>query len=262
MRQKSYPYRVANWTKRSRYSYLAKLGNDGIAWEFLRRRPDYQQDWDELQRLRPKAKSLQERLIASSDEPGDEMYAYRAEAARRAAKWHLLTMVDPYQAAPRGEPFPWWQSKRTAYQSATRIGRSHPEALRSYPETFEFYAVNLALPMQPQLSKIMRDSEKRRKARGIVPLPPAKERFGRWPHYIRALDAEAAGIGTTRIHREIGKHLTGVSSDPAEFILSARSASESYRSILATSRVQNTSAAPLKTKTRRSVPKRPLTPFD
>ena len=47
------PTRQPDWRNRSHYDYTASLSRQGWAWEFLRRNPDYRQDFDRMMREHP-----------------------------------------------------------------------------------------------------------------------------------------------------------------------------------------------------------------
>jgi len=79
---------IKNWKDKSEYEYLKKAEGYQWRWEFLRRNPEYQVDWDEL------VESYQQKT--GNENPPDLMNAIDRECRPVALlkKWGLIYMVD------------------------------------------------------------------------------------------------------------------------------------------------------------------------
>ena len=73
---------MPNWRERSEYEYIDQLTNHQKAWEYLRRSPDYRDDWNGYYSLPAK----------------DKGYAMSHSLAKG---WHLEQMVDPLDDHPQ-----------------------------------------------------------------------------------------------------------------------------------------------------------------
>ena len=78
------------------YDYILELNDSEVAWEFLRRNPDYQQDV-----LRYQAGLVRPRAMAS----GQNVW-FDAQHTMAACRWGLSRFVDPASRAPEA-PIDW-----------------------------------------------------------------------------------------------------------------------------------------------------------
>ena len=51
MSDEDYPYHIKNWKTAKEYPSLTKMNGVALAWEFLRRNPDYQKDFDDFSKV-------------------------------------------------------------------------------------------------------------------------------------------------------------------------------------------------------------------
>ena len=139
-----------------------------LAWEFLRRNPEYQKDFDRFQKLKsPSSKSkLQKKWL-----PG----------------LPVLKLFDPKDNQPRG--------LKLALTHAPRFYVPHGKGMVSTESLYKgdvFVAFNLNIPIKRQLDKTGKFLEKERKKQKIKPLKNTPKRDA-LIRYLRILDAKADG---------------------------------------------------------------------
>ena len=161
-----YPYLIKDFTKPKQYPDPKKKNGAELAWEFLRRNPKYQKDFDKIKKLKSSsAKSkLQQKWL-----PGRPM----------------LKLFDPKDNKPRG--------LKLALTHTPRFHVPKGKGMASIESLYKgdvFVAFNLNIPIQRQLDKTRKFLERERKEQNIKPIEknPQTHLF---PHYWRLLDARA-----------------------------------------------------------------------
>ena len=172
----TYPYPIKDFTKPKQYPDPDKKSSALLAWEFLRRNPKYQEDFDKFKKLKsPSAKrKLQEKWL-----PGI----------------HLLTLFDPKDNQPRGLKLALTHAPRFQVIMSKGTGTAHIESLHKGDV---FVTFNLNVPIKRQLDKTRKFLERERKEQNIKPSEKTQHTH-LFPHYWRLLDATAEDKNTTQL---------------------------------------------------------------
>ena len=143
----SYPYPIKDFTKPKQYPDSDKRSSALLAWEFLRRNPKYQEDFDKFKKLKsPSAKrKLQEKWL-----PGIPS----------------LTLFDPKDNQPRGVKLALTHAPRFQVIMSKGTGTAHIESLYKGDV---FVTFNLNVPIQRQLDKTRKFLERERKEQSAWP---------------------------------------------------------------------------------------------
>jgi hypothetical protein len=163
-----YPYPIKDFTKPKQYPDPDKKSSSLLAWEFLRRNPKYQEDFDKFKKLKsPSAKrKLQEKWL-----PGIP----------------LLTLFDPKDNQPRGVKLALTHAPRFQVIMGKGTGTTPIESLYKGDV---FVTFNLNIPIKRQLDKTRKFLERERKEQKIKPIEKNYQRHI-FPLYCRILDAKA-----------------------------------------------------------------------
>jgi hypothetical protein len=161
-----YPYPIKDFTKPKQYPDPDKKSSSLLAWEFLRRNPKYQEDFDKFKKLKiPSAKrKLQEKWL-----PGIPIF----------------TLFDPTDNQPRG--------LKLALTHAPRFNVIKGKGTANIESLYEggvFVTFNLNIPIKRQLEKTRKFLQKERKEQKIKPIEKNYQRK-LFPLYCRILDAKA-----------------------------------------------------------------------
>ena len=164
----TYPYRIKDFTKPKQYPDPKKKNGAELAWEFLRRNPKYQADFDKFKKLKsPSAKSkLQQKWLLGLP---------------------VLKLFDPKDNKPRG--------LKLALTHTPRFHVPKGKGMASIESLYKgdvFVAFNLNIPIKRQLDKTQKFLERERKEQNITPTKKTAQRL-LFPHYWRLLDAKAKG---------------------------------------------------------------------
>lgn len=164
------PAFMPDWRNADTYSYTDGIGYKAWAWEFLRRNADYRDDWSECQ--------------------GD-----MAKAARRAAKFGLITALDPNAPACREDGVFLWWSKKLVADHVVALNRGWiAETLAAMPLKIECLTFDVSKPVDQQLKAaraLLRKLKRARKSGAMKADTKAHKKL--WKDYLRALDARNAG---------------------------------------------------------------------
>lgn len=163
-----YPYHIKDFTKPKQYPDPDKKSSALLAWEFLRRNPKYQEDFDKFKKLKSQStkRKLQEKWL-----PGIP----------------LLTLFDPKDNQPRGV--------KLALTHAPRFHVPKGKGMASIESLYKgdvFVTFNLNIPIKRQLDKTQKFLERERKEQNIKP-NKKNQHTHLFPHYWRLLDATAEG---------------------------------------------------------------------
>ena len=163
-----YPYPIKDFTKPKQYPDSDKKSGAELAWEFLRRNPKYQEDFDKIKKLKSSlAKSkLQQKWL-----PGRPM----------------LKLFDPKDNKPRGLKLALTHAPRFQVIMSKGTGTTHIESLYKGDV---FVTFNLNVPIKRQLDKTRKFLERERKEQKIKPIEKNYQRHI-FPLYCRILDAKA-----------------------------------------------------------------------
>lgn len=237
-----------DWQKIGDYNYTKNLGREGWAWEFLRRNPDYIDDyktyrqtffeleskygpWNsadkEAWRKDPKSHFFvpgkndgesitqwRERCYASGCEP--KIYCLESWHAK---KWQLARMYSPECPYSPQIQFtdPW--PKIISYDSLDDYFYTPDEPhapAQQVPEKC-LLGFDLTLPIGRQLKEaktILTKAQKCLQENKSIPSTKTKEHSALWDTYLRILDAKKTGTGASDI--EIAKKLfpNDIGADP------------------------------------------------
>ena len=161
-----YPYPIKDFTKPKQYPDPDKRSSALLAWEFLRRNPKYQEDFDKFKKLKsPSAK----RKFLEKWLPG----------------LPLLTLFDPKDNQPRGLKLALTHAPRFAVPKGKGFGN-----IESLYKGDVFVTFNLNVPIKRQLDKTQKFLERQRKEQKIKPIEKNYQRQ-LFPLYCRILDAKA-----------------------------------------------------------------------
>ena len=161
-----YPYPIKDFTKPKQYPDPDKRSGALLAWEFLRRNPKYQEDFDKFKKLKsPSSKrKFQEKWL-----PGIP----------------TLTLFDPKDNQPRGLKLALIHAPR--FNVIKGKGTANIESLYGGGV---FVTFNLNIPIKRQLDKTRKFLERERKEQKIKPIEKNYQRHI-FPLYCRILDAKA-----------------------------------------------------------------------
>ncbi len=163
-----YPYTIKDFRKPKQYPNPEKKNGAELAWEFLRRNPKYQADFDKFKKLKsPSAKSkLQQKWLLGLP---------------------VLKLFDPKDNKPRG--------LKLALTHTPRFHVPKGKGMASIESLYKgdvFVAFNLNIPIKRQLDKTRKFLERERKEQNIKP-NEKNQHTHLFPHYWRLLDATAEG---------------------------------------------------------------------
>ena len=168
------PYRIKDFRKPKQYPNPEKKNGAELAWEFLRRNPKYQEDFDKFKKLKSQTakRKLQEKWL-----PG--LPAFK--------------LFDPKDSRPRGLKLALTHAPRFAVP-----GGKGAATIECLYKGDVFVTFNLNVPIKRQLEKTQKFLEQERKEQNIKPIEknPQTHLF---PHYWRLLDARAEGEHDSQI---------------------------------------------------------------
>jgi len=216
---------LPDWTKPE--DYPAKATDPLWRWEFLRRRPDYREAWDQW-----------EAFFQRDD--GGVVYAITDEPVRMELKFGVSVIYDPRQQL---DEWTAWQLFRDAHgclkpvrSSAQDLRRGADIARREAEEGYNLldieiawqqdmeeackeaglmdYSFNIRKPLKPQIEKafehlLVLQEELHRKEN--TPKPSREL----WPTYLRILDAHDCGVGWGTIGKTLWPTNEGSTKDKA-----------------------------------------------
>ena len=184
---------MPDWRKPDNYPSPDDLNNEEWAWEFLRRNPTYRKEWENLRRAPPPEK--------------DKGGGY-ARAFNKFTAWGLMMPCNPDLSAialrrekgqlPKGSRASHddrllWKKELISVPMIV-LGKDSFDTLAQSPEGVEFLSFNLYRPIDPQLKEAERLIKDIRDILEIdAPKAATKAHRGKFPFYLRALDAELEG---------------------------------------------------------------------
>ena len=100
-----------DWRDPSCYKYTAELTSPQWAWEFLRRHPKYQQDWERWGLETEVPAQTLDRLLSNESPHVAPKTEALVRAAIGAAKYGLNQPLNPSMVPRAGDPFPVWRKE-------------------------------------------------------------------------------------------------------------------------------------------------------
>ena len=164
-----YPYPIKNWKTAKEYPSPTKMNGVSLAWEFLRRNPEYQKDFDDFSKVAPGIK-------------------YNHVRKKIMEKWFLNPptksfVPNPLDDKPKGLGL-FFDKYPRCYQTITNNPTKYPND--------KVVVFNLKIPLERQLKEAKKFLKKELKESKIKPREssPVKHALLR---YLRVLDAKAEG---------------------------------------------------------------------
>lgn len=205
-----------NWQDPKQYGFTKDLGNDGWAWEFLRRNAEYAKQYDALPSL-PQASTtspLSPDYTSPAMEyrplrrPNEGLHQWRIRSvveghdpittsprALFASKWGLLEPADPLKDATKQqvrfapvEPYPRQPYLDQVDEYFESEGRGHP--LPPYCVLVFNICYSLDEQLKRARSLLSRTRRYRINANLVTATPKAHNAPGLWIKYLRVLDAD------------------------------------------------------------------------
>src|SRR5471032_1159680 len=199
-----------NWRNASEYDFGSDYPARGWAWEFLRRNPEYREDWEKVKALL--GELGREYPSLTSDEWGElTRNANLHRSIIDGAKYWGLDIVFPNPEQPYHDSTQNW----------TKVGRrvlSLGPAWDMWDNVeYEALAFDLSLPIDGQIAAAkahLEDVQKERVEEGRLELALAgRKRLDIYPNYLRALDAEAEGAKLEEIASALLPHVDNPTPD-------------------------------------------------
>lgn len=197
------------WRSPAAYMPLRTASLAQIAWEFLRRNPDYQRAWESF---RKRADEL------GSRGPGDVLAEFGDDApnvvhefsVNQAREWGLNEMLDPSVGSPGPFTFSGGGSSY-ALVDGTAIPRTPQNPVGTQRlSKWMVVKVDLSFPLnviEAQLLAAVHAQRRARIRRGVVhPVECRALRASRYVEYLRILDAHAMGADIKEIGDVLAPH--------------------------------------------------------
>jgi len=184
-----YPYPIKNWQNAKEYPSPTKVNGVQLAWEFMRRNPDYQKDFDDFSKVAPGIK-------------------YNHVGRKIMDKWFSNPptksfVPNPLDDKPRGLPS-FWDKYPRCYTEITSVeGNLLAINPTKYPND-KVVVFNLKIPIKRQLEDVEKFLKKELKESKIKPKQsfPKRDALLR---YWRVLDAKAEGNNSSTIGKFLYK---------------------------------------------------------
>lgn len=188
---------MRDWRNPADYRFPRNFPAHRWAWEFLRRNPDYRDEWHAvLSRFRSKSGEFHEPqdwierlrrgeyLVPTAgmltDDPEDPVFSLPVNEAR---KWGLRELVNPFTDDPGELGFFDHGILRVMDEGAS---------MKSRGPAYPIVVFDLHHPLKPQLQAIVPRLTHLQKSLGIRH-KQAKHHRKLWPRYLRLLDADLDG---------------------------------------------------------------------
>ena len=193
-----------NWRNASEYDFGSDYPARGWAWEFLRRNPEYREDWEKVKALL--GELGREYPSLTSDGWGElTRNANLHRSIIDGAKYWGLDIVFPNPEQP------YHQSTQNWTQAGRRVLSLGPAWGEWDNVEYEALAFDLSLPIEGQISAAkahLEDLQRERAANGAIELmAQGRKRTDVYSNYLRALDAEGAGVAIKNIAAELLPHV-------------------------------------------------------
>ena len=194
-----------DWRNENDYKYVSSSSLSEIefyAWQFLRRNPEYQQDYEkELAKYNER-----ERNTPPDEREFGSIWGLLPEDPKIATKWGLEALINPNE----NSPFMLFDRK----YGRLILGKNY-RTLIGYPEEYESVSESMVpdnkvaivfemrLPITPQIKlaqKYLIEFQKEIKKTTHIKIKKfIKPRVSNWPDYLRVYDAYADGVAPIEI---------------------------------------------------------------
>lgn len=201
-----------DWRKSADYRDLIKFMPDRWAWEFLRRNPEYIQEWEK--ELPLELERIKEMLSDPENKDKPELEGYRKNTPESThfsigemlsgkvyKKWGIHKLVNPEQDCPFPNPFNQRRSFALGNIKGGDIGYGkyiEDNLLKPYVPI----VYNIMRPLKPQFvnaQKTLLEMQRERVQKGRIVIRNAKKHEGHWVDYLRILDAKAENVSNNEI---------------------------------------------------------------
>ncbi|HVF59552.1 MAG TPA: DUF6499 domain-containing protein [Thermoanaerobaculia bacterium] len=179
---------MPDWRNAAAYEFRFKIPNLQWAWEFLRRNPDYRDDWARALARLGDAADMSKRLFWSGEEdPVDASFCIPSE---EQARWHLEHgLLNPATDLPHklGFVIGWGKLETRGPDESRPPGPGG--------DRYPWMVFDAHLPLKPQALAVL--GALRWHQEFVVRYRPPRIKHHRklWPLYLRLLDAESEGLG-------------------------------------------------------------------
>lgn len=192
---------VCDWRSPADYAYVADLTNDELAWEFLRRCPEYREDVQQWYALQIRAKTHRTLDGGASQEEADTL------SDQLCGKWQLAQLEG--LRCPNGKVPPVFEDVHP--WRFMRTGRVWIDGnlvspgfgfLEEPTSSVAEVRIDLDRPLEPQLQEIRAFLSRLERQHGIrVPQEPAKDvrRSKNDQLYLRILDGLLQGVSQAEV---------------------------------------------------------------
>jgi len=195
-----------DWKRTEDYAFTETLGDQGWAWQFLRRNKDYQKDWTaelKIYMARVEQEGWSDKLI-SIDSPYFEVNPYKPDYE---FKWGMYLLRNPQTDRPItldiGVP-----PSRGIYSGRGGKMLSGDEIISRIiiPEGCAAVVFDLSKPIKQQLknaSQILLTRQKVLEQEEGLKITRQKNHKSNWVNYLRVFDAKTIGASNREISRII-----------------------------------------------------------
>jgi len=174
-----------DWRSDADYDFTEELDLNGWAWEFLRRNPEYRNDWElELQ-------NIYQTISPQGIDIEDDCFSIEPEKIDCQTKWWIARFVNPDTDCPIGLDFV--NSYGRIYRDSTKIDLLPGRVA-------VIFDLNLPIKRQVELTASrLRKWQEIYENRGICRLRKPKTHNDLWKSYLRVLDAKTDGAANKEI---------------------------------------------------------------
>lgn len=182
---------MRDWSNADDYAFTKDLKPWQWAWQFLRRNPDYQADFQAVLEIFHRREDGYSQQVSKKLSPGEEPESIPNAECRQ--KWFVCYYLNPRIEFPGDDPFgrfaDFYMSNRHRWPL-----QLHEALLR----------VNLRLPLSPQLKQahvLLAVRQRNMASRGEIELRTPRNRRDHWKLYLRLLDGIEAGASYKALAR-------------------------------------------------------------
>lgn len=211
---------MPDWRKPEDYDFTKKLRPHRWAWEFLRRNPDYQQEWQEALRLfnaycaeYGEDEGRRRFCYSERGDPADTRFCignFSMAQETTIPRWGIGNYHNPDHDVPFRLAFEGGHSLPPTFAPWLRLEQPAPDPCNLPIELRPWHVAVLfdaRYPIEYQLESVRKSfplHQEMFKERGGKLAPrPMRRAAGTWPLYLRVLDGRAAGA----TFRELAKVL-------------------------------------------------------
>jgi hypothetical protein len=202
-----------NWKEPKDYEFANTLNSKKWAWEFLRRNPDYIQEWEkelplEFERIKkllsdPETKDAPHLEGYRTNTPESIHFIIPGHSLNKYfKKWGILNLVNPEQDNPFPNPFNQFPSFKYGNVRGGNIGYSR-HLDDSFPDgPYISIVYDISRPLKAQFTnaqKVLLEWQNEQVKEGKIHINTVKKHKDNWIEYLRILDAKAEKISNEEI---------------------------------------------------------------